>query len=97
MDRLSELAELCDPFRPSGPHWTLELIAVDPAAQSGGKGSDLMAYGLSFCDAAGVDSFLASSNARNLPFYERLGFVQLGEVSFPGMPSMYPMVRTFGG
>lgn len=56
-----------------------------------------MAYGLSFCDAAGVDSFLASSNARNLPFYERLGFVQLGEVSFPGMPSMYPMVRTFGG
>lgn len=93
MDRLSELAEACDQHRPELPHWTLELIAVDPAAQNEGVGGKLMDFGLAICDRAGLPVFLASSNSANLPFYERLGFYQVAEVRKPGMPTMYPMVR----
>lgn len=90
---LGELAEASDAFRPSGPHWTLELVAVDPNIQSKGIGSRLMRFGLDVCDAENLPVFLASSNPANLPFYERLGFVRAGEVDLPGKPPMYPMIR----
>lgn len=96
LDRLEQyevLTEICDQYRPNEPHWTLELIAVDPEAQGKGIGGKLMAFGLAKCDQSGAPSFLVSSNRANLPFYERLGFVQLAEVQMPGLPSMYPMMR----
>jgi GNAT superfamily N-acetyltransferase len=93
LDGLGKLAAACDEYRPEGPHWTLELIAVDPAAQNKGIGGRLMTFGLAICDRAGSPVFLASSNSANLPFYERLGFAQVGEVHISGMPAMYPMIR----
>ena len=93
MDRLSELAEACDPYRPDLPHRTLELIAVDPAAQNEGVGGKLMDFGLAISDRDDLPVFLASSNSANLPFYERLGFYQVWEVRIYGMPTMYPMIR----
>lgn len=94
---LGELAETCDPHRPTVPHWTLELIAVDPDAQNRGIGRALMGFGLAMCDRTGAPAFLASSNRANLSFYQRLGFSQRAEVTLPGMPAMYPMVRPAGG
>lgn len=93
IDGLGELAKACDQYRPMQPHWTLELIAVDPAAQSEGVGGKLMNFGLAISDRAGLPVFLASSNSANLPFYERLGFSQVAEVCKLGMPSMFPMIR----
>ena len=90
---LSELAEACDTYRPEEPHWTLELVAVDPEAQNRGIGQKLLAYGLAICDRSEMPVFLASSNCANLPFYERLGFVQVADVAIPGTPPMYPMIR----
>ena len=96
MDRLSELAEASDAYRPAEPHWTLELLAVDPSGQNGGIGSSLMAFGLAIADRAELPVFLASSNPRNLPFYTRLGFVGLAPVQLTGMPDIYPMIRNPG-
>ena len=93
MDRLSELAEACDEYRPKEAHWTLELLAVDPAVQNGGIGSSLMSFGLEKTDRMALPVFLASSNPKNLPFYERLGFVGVAEVRMTGMPDMFPMIR----
>lgn len=93
MDGLSEVAEACDQYRPAQPHWTLELIAVDPTAQNEGIGGKLMDFGLAITDRAGLPVFLASSNAANLPFYERLGFSQVAEVRKSGLVTMYPMIR----
>jgi GNAT superfamily N-acetyltransferase len=93
IDGLGELVEACDQYRPEQPHWTLELIAVDPAAQNEGIGGKLMAFGLAISDRAGLPAFLASSNSANLPFYERLGFSQVAKVRKSGMPTMYPMIR----
>ena len=93
MDRLSDLAEACDEYRPTEPHWTLELLAVDPNVQNGGIGSRLMAFGLENANHSGMPVFLASSNPMNLPFYERLGFVRVAEVNELGLPTMFPMIR----
>lgn len=90
---LGELAEACDQHRPQEPHWTLELIAVDPAAQNKGIGRRLMTFGLAICDRESAPVFLASSNSANLSFYERLGFTQVAQVHLPGKPTMYPMTR----
>ncbi len=93
LNGLGALADACDRHRPKGPHWTLELIAVDPAIQNKGIGARLMEFGLAKCDRSGLPVFLASSNSANLPFYRRLGFAQTAELRNPGLPTMYPMIR----
>lgn len=93
LNALGTLAEACDRHRPSGPHWTLELIAVDPAFQNKGIGARLMEFGLAICDRSGLPVFLASSNSANLPFYRRLGFSLVTDMRMPGLPVMYPMIR----
>jgi GNAT superfamily N-acetyltransferase len=90
---LGDLAEACDEYRPKEPHWTLELIAVDPSAQGKGLGGILMNFGLALCDRQKMPTYFASSNPRNLSFYERLGFERVAEVRMPDMPTMYPMIR----
>jgi len=35
----------------------------------------LVNFGLADADSAGVPAFLVTSNSRNVPLYERLGFV----------------------
>lgn len=93
IEKYGDIVDKCDTYRPKDPHWTLELIAVDPMAQNKGMGGKLMAFGLAICDQSALSSFLISSNSANLSFYERLGFSQVGEVRTPGLPTMYPMIR----
>lgn len=93
LSRYGEILEQCEQYRPTGPHWTLELVAVDPAAQGRGVGAALMRFGLARCDQTGLPSFLVSSNAANLSFYQRLGFEQAAEIQTPGLPTLFPMTR----
>ena len=67
-------------YHPAAPHWYLPLIGVDPAHQGGGHGNALMAHALARCDCDHAAAYLESSNPRNIPFYQRLGFVALGEI-----------------
>ena len=49
---------------------------------------------LDVCDTEGLPCVLVSTNPRNLPFYERLGFQVDGEVPTPdGAAVMRPMHR----
>ena len=80
-------------FHPQEPHWYLPLIGVDPACQGAGHGTELMRHALRRCDADHKLAYLESSNPRNIPFYERLGFERLGVIQAGTSPQIVPMLR----
>lgn len=61
--------------RPSGPHWYLDHVAVDPSARGSGLGNALVEHGLAFARADGLPAFLCTSRPDNVGFYQRRGFV----------------------
>ena len=80
--------------RPVEPHFTLHSVAVHRDAQGRGAGAALLAPVLARCDEDGLLACLDSSNIRNVPFYERLGFEVTGETRLPGgAATMRSMVR----
>jgi ribosomal protein S18 acetylase RimI-like enzyme len=80
-------------FHPTEPHWYLPMIAVDPARQGQGHGSALLRETLARCDRDGLLAYLESSNPRNIPLYERHGFVVMGTIQSGGSPVLTPMSR----
>jgi GNAT superfamily N-acetyltransferase len=76
------------------PHWTLQYIGVRPGHQGSGLGAAAVEPGLVRCDDDGLPCGLVSSNPKNVPFYERLGFVVVAEESTPdGAATLRPMER----
>lgn len=75
------------------PHWYLAILGVEPEAQGRGLGSVLMKPILDHCDAEGMDAYLESSKAANIPFYQRHGFEVTGEIQIPDGPTLWPMLR----
>jgi GNAT superfamily N-acetyltransferase len=92
-----EVLEQMGRYHPTEPHWYLPLIGVDPSRQGEGLGAELMRPVLATCDRDGLPAYLESSNARNVPFYERLGFEVLGTIQSGGSPELYPMLRKVRG
>jgi GNAT superfamily N-acetyltransferase len=80
-------------FDPAEPHWYLPFIGVDPARQGTGCGTELMKQALQRCDSDGKPAYLESSNPRNTPFYERLGFERIGVIQAGAFPPIVPMLR----
>lgn len=87
------LLEQVDAAHPAEPHWFLPAIGVDPPAQGRGLGAALMAPMLARCDEEGAIAYLESSNLRNLPFYERLGFEAVARIQAGDSPVVTAMVR----
>lgn len=81
-------------YHPAEPHWYLPLIGVDPANQGKGHGDALMTYALAQCDCDHAPAYLESSNPRNIPFYQRHGFEQLGAIQVGSSPTLVPMLRS---
>src|ERR1700690_4297442 len=75
--------------RPNEPHFTLHNVVVRTDAQGHGVGAALLAPVLARCDEDGLLACLDSSNPRNVPFYERLGFELAAET-----PLVRSMVRS---
>ena len=96
-DRLEEVTgvfERMAGYHPAEPHWYLPMIGVDPAHQGRGYGSALLQHALLQCDEAHLAAYLESSNAANVPLYERHGFVALGTIQVGSSPPIFPMLRT---
>jgi len=86
LDRMSVL-------QPAAPHWHLPWFGVDPFRQGRGLGQKLMSACLREIDARNQIAYLESTNPRNVPFYERLGFTVTGHIDIPGAPPMIAMLR----
>lgn len=79
--------------RPSQPHWYLPLIGVDPARKLRGHGSTLLRHALRRCDRDHMPAYLESSDPKNVPLYERHGFVVQATVQVADSPPLFPMFR----
>ncbi len=71
---------------PSEPHVYVNFLAVDPSRQGRGSGQHAIAPVLEFARSAGLGVRLESTNPRNLPFYERLGFQRRAELALGDGP-----------
>jgi GNAT superfamily N-acetyltransferase len=91
-DLLAVMAQLAT-RHPSGPHWYLPMIGVDPARHGQGYGAALMTYALERCDRAHTPAYLESTNPRNVSLYLRHGFEVLARVQVGGSPPFVPMAR----
>jgi GNAT superfamily N-acetyltransferase len=81
-------------YHPSGPHWYLPLIGVDPAHQGQGLGDALMAHALAQADRDRLPAYLESTNPRNISLYRRHGFEALGRIQVGTSPPLVPMLRS---
>ena len=80
-------------YHPTEPHWYLPLLGVEPAYQGRGYGSALLRHTLEDCDRQQQVAYLESSNAQNIPLYQRHGFELLGEIQSGSSPTIFPMLR----
>lgn len=78
---------------PPEPHWRLNSLAVKASAQRKGIGSTLIEPGLRRAEADGVACYLETQRRANIPFYRRFGFEEIGEISLPGSPPVWRMLR----
>ena len=80
-------------YHPQGPHWYLPFVGVEPLHQSRGLGTTVLSPILERCDREQLPAYLESTNPRNIPFYESLGFEQIGSIQAGTSPTITPMVR----
>ena len=72
-----------DEHLPGEPCWFLDVVGVAPGAQGRGLGRTLVRHGLERARADGCPAFLETGTARNVPFYESLGFKVVAEQQAP--------------
>ncbi len=92
-ERFAVLRAAMEAAHPEEPHWYLGVLATVPSAQNRGLGAEAIRPVLERADAEGVPCYLESSNARNLAFYHRHGWVQTGRIDIPDGPTLFPMWR----
>jgi GNAT superfamily N-acetyltransferase len=92
-DDMTKVFEQMASYHPDEPCWYLPVIGVDPMHQGRGHGAALLRYALERCDRDGVPAYLESSNPRNVPLYERHGFVAMGSIQAGSSPTVIPMLR----
>lgn len=94
--RQSELYELIrqmGQYHPQTPHWYLPFVGVEPMQQCRGLGARLLGPILERCNDERLPAYLESTNPRNVPFYESLGFRGIGMIQSGTSPTIVPMLR----
>lgn len=79
-DYISSIHKRHAPF----PHWTLQLLGVDPVYQGKGYASTLLKPMLARIDRENLPCYVETHNERNVPIYQHLGFKVVEEGIIPG-------------
>jgi GNAT superfamily N-acetyltransferase len=78
----------------SPPHHYLSMFGTFPSLQGEGFGAHLLRECLAETDAAGIPTYLESSNQSNDPMYEHFGYTVIGPLDVPeGCPPVNAMWR----
>ena len=88
-----ELVRQMGQFHPQTPHWYLPFVGVEPLQQNRGLGALLLRPILERCNLERLPAYLESTNPRNIPFYESLGFRRVGMIQSGASPKILPMLR----
>ena len=81
-------------LRPATPHYYLGAVGTLSDRQRRSYGSMVLEPVLTRAAEEGMDCYLETSSPGNVAFYERLGFVVLGEASAPtGRTHIWGMIR----
>jgi ribosomal protein S18 acetylase RimI-like enzyme len=88
-----ELIQQMGQYHPKTAHWYLPFVGVEPMQQGRALGAQLLRPTLERCDDERLPAYLESSNPRNVPFYERLGFRRIGIIQAGTSPQVTPMLR----
>ena len=76
------------------PHWSLEVLGVDPERQRTGSGSALIRHVLAQADRDRLPCYVITHDAKNVAYYERHGFRLVDDTPFePGAPPTCSMIR----
>lgn len=87
------ILQQAEQHHPDGPHWYLPFVGVEPQHQNRGLGANVLRPVLQRCDLERVPAYLESTNPRNIPFYESLGFERIGMIQSGRSPEIVPMLR----
>jgi ribosomal protein S18 acetylase RimI-like enzyme len=68
----------------NAPHWYLFAIGVRPQQQGQGLGAALLRHGVERARITGFPVYLETTQARNLPLYEKHGFRVMDEARWAG-------------
>jgi ribosomal protein S18 acetylase RimI-like enzyme len=93
LERFGALGAAMTAAHPHDEHWYLNVVGTLPSRQSQGLGAAVLRPVLDRCDEEGIPAYLESSNPRNVSLYLRHGFVETGEITPAGGPSLTPMWR----
>jgi GNAT superfamily N-acetyltransferase len=93
LPRASRLQGCFERNHPREPHYYVRWLGVAGRFRNQGVGAALLRPTLDRCDEEGVPAYLEASSERSARFYERLGFVHLGELRIPDGPLFWPMRR----
>lgn len=74
---------------PKDAHYYLEFIGVDPSQQGKGLGSSLLSDLSGRADQEKVGCYLETSNARNMPLYQRFGYEIVAEEEILGVNTWF--------
>jgi len=77
--RWAEVFEAMAKLHPPEPHWYLGTLGVEPRQQGRGIGGALLADWLAEVDREPSCAYLETDRPESVAFYERAGFVALGE------------------
>jgi len=82
---------------PPEPHWLLDQVAVEPAAQGRGIGGAMLRFAIACAERDGLPLVLETGVPANVPLYERFGFRVIREADAPdGGPRIWFMGRDPG-
>lgn len=90
---LFEVIQQMGQYHPRELHWYLPFVGVEPMHQCRGFGASLLLPILWRCDSERLPAYLESTNPRNIPFYESLGFRTMGIIRAGTSPEIVPMLR----
>jgi ribosomal protein S18 acetylase RimI-like enzyme len=90
---LFEIIQQMGTHHPPTTHWYLPFVGVEPMQQNRGLGALLLRPILERCDHERLPAYLESTNPRNIPFYESLGFRRVGMIQSGTSPEIVPMLR----